>query len=124
MDWKLLTLAAGLATLAAVNAHADISYHDGASIQRAVSGNSVVGQLSDGTSYCEYHAPNSAVFGRDYEAYAGNWRVANNYICYAYPGYAEDCQRAWLNGDRITYLDANTGAMLSNGVIVDGNICS
>lgn len=124
MKFVFPILATILCALSTPSAQAQISYHDGASIQLSLSGNSVVGQLSNGQSYCEYHAPNSGVFGRDFEVYAGNWRVTNNFICYSYPGAAEDCQRALLNGNRITYLDANTGSMLANGTIVAGNVCS
>ena len=116
-------LAASLAVSAAMPAQA-FQYNDSGSLQRALTGNSVIGALSDGLAYCEYHAPNSGIFGRDYEVYAGNWRIANNYICYAYPGHAEDCQRALMNGQRITFMDANTGSVISTGTIVPGNMCS
>ena len=122
---RLITYTIGtLAALAAaLPAHA-FQYNDSGSLHRALSGNSVIGALSDGMAYCEYHAPNSGIFGRDHEVYAGNWRVANNYICYAYPGSAEDCQRALMNGQRITFKDANTGSVISSGTIVAGNMCS
>ena len=38
------------------------TYNDGGSLQRALTGNSVIGALSDGVAYCEYHAPNSGIF--------------------------------------------------------------
>lgn len=117
------SLAAIIALSAALPAQA-WKFNDGAALQRALTGNSVIGSLSDGVAYCEYHAPNSGIFGRDHEVYAGNWRISNHYICYAYPGNAEDCQRAHVQGQRITFRDANTGSVVSSGTIVPGNMCS
>jgi hypothetical protein len=116
----------GLALTVTTNAAAGTkwSYNEGDTVVRAISGNSVVGQLSDGYSYCEYHAPNSAVFGRDFEVYAGNWGVRDNYICYWYPGAGEDCQRARVQGNRVTFLDASNGWMVAQGTILQGNVCS
>ncbi len=124
MTTLLKTTLAALTLLGAAVPAQAFQYNDSGTIQRALSGNSVIGALSDGLAYCEYHAPNSGIFGRDYEVYAGNWRVANNYICYAYPGSPEDCQRALMHGQRITFLDANTGTTISTGTIVPGNMCS
>ena len=81
-----ISLALVVATATNAAAGTKFSYHDGQTVLSALSGNSVIGQLSDGQSYCEYHDQNSAVFGRDYQVYSGNWRVAENYVCYQYPG--------------------------------------
>lgn len=116
-------LAVVVAVTTAVPAQA-FQYNDSGTLLRALSGSSVIGSLSDGMAYCEYHAPNSGIFGRDHEVYAGNWRITNNYICYAYPGSPEDCQRAIMQGQRITFMDANTGSVVSTGTVVAGNMCS
>jgi len=115
-------LAASVVTGAA--AGTKITFNDGQTVVNVLSGNSVVGQLSDGTSYCEYHDSNSAVFGRDFEVYAGNWYVSNDYVCYTYPGTGTDCQRARVKGQRITFKDANNGQMLAQGTVIQGNVCS
>ena len=119
-----MAIYAGLVASVAASGASALTYNDGGSILRALSGNSVIGQLSDGISYCEYHAPNSGVFGRDTEVYAGNWGVWENYVCYTYPGMAQDCQRALMDGNRITFMDANNGSLVATGTIVQGNICS
>lgn len=100
-----------------------LRYNDGATISKALSGHSVVGQLSDGTSYCEYHDPNSGIFGRDFEVYAGNWAIRNNAICYSYPNEGTSCQYALITGKRIKFQYSD-GSLASQGSIVAGNVCS
>lgn len=114
-----------IATVLTASATSAVAFtSNGPTIQRALSGNSVVGQMYDGISYCEYHAPNGGIFGRDTEVYAGNWTVWNNHICYTYPGYGEDCQRASVRGSMVTFTDSLNGGMISSGTIVGGNVCN
>lgn len=117
-------LVAALAVTGCIAAGPSFVYSDGQTVVNALSGNSVVGSLSDGVAYCEYHDPNSSVIGRDFEIYAGNWGVYGDDVCYSYPGYVDDCQRAHVQGSRVTFMDQYTGAMVARGNIVPGNVCS
>ncbi len=96
----------------------------GAVVQQSLSGASVVGALSDGTSYCEFHDPGGLVVGRDTAVYAGTWRINGDAICYAYTGEPEDCQFVQINGTRAVFVDMIGGTVLSQGNIVPGNVCS
>ncbi|MEM8632456.1 MAG: hypothetical protein AAGF74_14565 [Pseudomonadota bacterium] len=114
----------GLTTLA-VSACSLPSFEisDGATVSRALSGMTVVGQYSDGTSYCEFHDPNGLVVGRDYELFAGNWEIVNDAICYSYPGMATDCQLALISPGKAKFMNA-FGGMVAQGSLVSGNVCN
>ncbi len=116
-------IAAVLSIIAGAADAQSLRYNPGDVVSKALSGKSVIGQLSDGSSYCEYHDPNSGIFGRDYEVYAGNWEMRGDAICYTYPSEGTTCQFALIEGNRITlrYSDAS---IASRGTIVPGNVCS
>lgn len=120
----LIGLGLALSIAGTAAAGTTIKYNKGKTVREALVGNTVVGQLSDGTSYCEYHDANRGVFGRDFQVYAGNWSIKNNYICYVYPNYGKNCYRARVVEGRIKYMSPNTGAMIAKGAIVKGNVCS
>jgi len=119
----MLTVTFVCLTLAAC-ARPQLNISDGQTVVDTLSGNTVIGQLGDGTSYCEYHDANGTLLGRDVEIYAGNWGVYGNEICYVYPGTGEDCQYALVQGTRIRFMDTFSGAMVSQGNLVDGNVCN
>lgn len=118
----LLSAFAALAACAP-REEASFAYSDAETIRAALTGSSVIGQYSDGTSYCEFHDPGGMVVGRDWQAFAGNWRMVRRGICYAYPGEVEDCQFALVEGNRVRFLDGY-GATISSGNIVQGNVCN
>ncbi|QDC08138.1 hypothetical protein FHY55_02270 [Oceanicola sp. D3] len=113
-----------LAALSACLSLPTVPHTPGAVVQQALSGASIVGALSDGTSYCEFHDPGGLVVGRDTEVYAGNWRMNGDSICYTYTGEAPDCQFVQINGTRAVFVDMLGGTTLSQGNIVPGNVCS
>ncbi|MFQ5773383.1 MAG: hypothetical protein ACE5GS_02585 [Kiloniellaceae bacterium] len=119
----IVTALVGLALQACAPVPPRHPISDGATIQRELNDRTVVGYFTNGQSYCEYHTPNGTLIGRDTEIYAGNWRVAKDWICYAYPGSPEDCQRAYISGRSVTFYD-QSGDVISRGNIVDGNVCS
>jgi hypothetical protein len=100
-------------------------YASSQQIFNTMSNFSVVGSLSDGTSYCEYHAPSGQIYGRDTGPYQGTWQVSNaDQICYSYPqdGIFNDCQYVAFQGNRATFYDAS-GQPFSGGNLVGGNVC-
>jgi hypothetical protein len=120
---RLAALVILAATVAACGAPREFAISEGQTIRASVPGKTVVGQLGDGTAYCEYHDPNGTLIGRDFEIYAGNWEVRGNAMCYAYPGAVEDCQYALIDGTRVRFMDG-FGNMVSQGNLIDGNVCN
>lgn len=116
---------ASLASLMGLVACAPIEFDftSGPEVAAALSGKSVVGNLVGVGAYCEFHDANGLVVGRDTELYAGTWEMNNNAICYAYPGFATDCQLALISGNRARFMDG-FGTTVASGNIVDGNVCA
>lgn len=100
-------------------------YASGQQIYNTLTNFSVVGNLSDGTSYCEYHGPSSQISGRDGAGfYQGTWAVAGNQVCYSYPqqNVFNDCQNVTIQGQRASFYGAG-GQVISSGNLIGGNVC-
>lgn len=94
-------------------------------IASALSGSTVVGTLSNGTPYCEYHGPNGEVIGNDGQgSYQGTWAMSGNQVCYTYPArnIANVCLDVSVQGQQATFL--YNGQLGASGALVSGNSCS
>ena len=88
-----------------------------------VVGNTRVGTLNDGTTYCEYYLANGQIRGRDVEFYTGAWAIDGNLLCYDYADTEYDnCEQLAVAGDTIQAFDPD-GNFSGFSQLKLGNAC-
>ncbi|MGK7654329.1 MULTISPECIES: hypothetical protein [unclassified Roseovarius] len=87
----------------------------GDEITSAISGNTVQGDMSDGTAYTEFYDTDGTIRGADY---TGNWRVSDDKMCFDY-GEGENCWGVSLDGEGVSWMNGDVSD--GTGTILDGN---
>ncbi|WP_057792071.1 hypothetical protein [Roseovarius atlanticus] len=84
-------------------------------ITAAISGNTVQGDMSDGTAYTEFYDTDGTIRGADY---TGKWNVSDDQMCFDY-GEGENCWGVALDGENVSWMNGDTAD--GTGTILEGN---
>jgi hypothetical protein len=84
-------------------------------IRAAIVGNTVQGDMSDGTAYTEFYGADGTIKGKDY---SGTWTFDADRMCFAY-GADPICFDVAIAGDKVTWMSG--GAPAGTGTILPGN---
>jgi hypothetical protein len=114
MAMKRIAWICGMAWMFALPSFAGMASGD--DIRKAISGNTVQGNMDSAGAYTEFYGADGVVFGKDYKA---KWSVENDTMCWTYEGTPKDCWAVEIAGDQIKWI--KDGKAQGSGTVQMGN---
>lgn len=85
-------------------------------VHAALSGNTVMGSMNDGSTYAEYYAADGTVHA---DGYTGYWAVLGDRACFTYDNVAVECWHLKLEGNFVSWVQG--GRLDGTGSLLRGN---
>lgn len=82
----------------------------------ALSGNTVMGTMTDGSTYAEYYAADGSIRANGYSGY---WGMVGDRACFTYDNVAVECWHLKVDGNFISWVQG--GKLDGTGSLLPGN---